>query len=160
VTFREVGNVPRAWPKGAEFALSWHTSTRITLRAGLVLLKTRITNTPDPTDPLLGKEFQRSPHLTASFGVDWRPADGWEVDVDFSHRGGYFSDDTGSLAERVGPATVFNLRASRRMGSLRLFGFVRNVFDNFYLNSLNRVGDPLATAGEPREFGIGIEAVI
>ena len=45
--------------------------------------------------------------------------------------------------------TVLNARAAYTAGPVTLFGYVRNVFDNFYLTYL--FSPTLGTAGDPRE---------
>ena len=42
-------------------------------------------------------------------------------------------------------------------GGLTVFAFARNVFHNFYLTYLFTLGTGRATAGDPRELGIGLE---
>ena len=160
VFLSEIGNAPRAWSHGAELELQWQASNRLSVNAGLGLLDTRLTRTPSSEDPLLDKQFQRSPHFTASLGVDWRPAPSLAIDLGYRHRTGYYSDDVNSPELRVGASSVFDVRVSWERGSTRIFGFVRNMFDNFYLVARFSGPDPLATAGDPREYGIGIEARI
>jgi outer membrane receptor protein involved in Fe transport len=71
------------------------------------------------------------------------------------HHGSYFSDDTETVAVRVGSATLVDARAAWTSGKLTFFGYVRNLFDTFRLRSL--FNPTLATPYEPREAGIGIE---
>jgi len=59
---------------------------------------------------------------------------------------------------RIGHANVLDLRANWKTRQLRLFGYLRNAMDSFYLNSKAGFTDILATAGDPREIGIGLEA--
>jgi len=51
--------------------------------------------------------------------------------------------------------TVVNARAAYDLGQVTLSAYVRNLFDNFYLTSLFNPAS--ATAGDPREIGVGLE---
>ena len=66
------------------------------------------------------------------------------------------SDDTNDRARRIGGSTRVDARAEWRRGAFAVFGYARNLFDNFYLTYLFP-GSILATAGDPRELGIGTE---
>ena len=51
---------------------------------------------------------------------------------------------------------MVNGRAAYTLGPVTLFGYVRNAFDTFYMTYL--FNPTFGTAGDPREFGLGIEA--
>ena len=48
------------------------------------------------------------------------------------------------------------MRASYEQGRWSVFGFVRNVFDTFYLTEL--YSPTFGTAGDPSKFGFGVDA--
>jgi len=50
---------------------------------------------------------------------------------------------------------VVDGRASYEIGSITVSAYVRNVFDEFYLTLLT--ASTLGRAGDPREWGFGIE---
>ncbi len=152
----EISNVPAAESHGLELELAWLVGTQLSLRAGLGLLDTRIVKTANPTDPMRDNEFQRSPSLTASAAIDWRPADRWHLSAQIRHNSDYFSDDANTAALRITGTTVVDARAGYDAGRWSVFGYVRNAFDKFYLTEL--FAPTRGTAGDPREFGIGIEA--
>jgi outer membrane receptor protein involved in Fe transport len=56
---------------------------------------------------------------------------------------------------RIGPATLVDARASWTSGRATLFGYVRNLFDAFYLRAM--FNSSVAVAHGPREIGIGVE---
>jgi outer membrane receptor protein involved in Fe transport len=153
---QEIGNVAQAWSRGAELNLTWSPNTVIAVTGSIGLLDTRVTRTPAPSDPLLGKQFQRSPDFTGVVSVDWRPNRRLAVNLGYTRRAGYFSDDANTPELRIGAAEALSARAEWVAGHLRVFGFVRNVFDRFDLSYLFERGR-LATAEDPREFGIGSE---
>jgi iron complex outermembrane recepter protein len=152
----EIDNVPAARSHGVEVALGWLLVPRLLLRGSVGLLDTRITGTTTPSDPILDNEFQRSPAVTASVAVDWHVTDRWRLSAQGRHNSGYFSDDANSPALQISGTTVFDARASYERGRWSAFGYVRNAFDRFYLMTLN---SPVrGAAGDPREFGFGVEA--
>lgn len=66
-----------------------------------------------------------------------------------------FQHDLNTPAFRIGKATVVNARAAHDLGRFTLSAHVRNLFDNFYLTS--QFSPTFATAGDPREIGLGLE---
>lgn len=155
VTFADLFNVRKARSYGLEANAEWAATGRLSIKGGLGLLRTRILNA-GPAHAFSGKEFQRSPHLSASVAVDWRPVDQFRFSAQLSHNSGYFSDDLETASRRIGGWTKFDARAQWNAGNFSVFGYVRNVFDRFYLTYL--LSSTLATAGDPREFGLGAEA--
>lgn len=159
----EIFNVPKARTYGAELTAEWQASDRLSARATVGLLDTRISETDAESDFLRGSEFQRSPGLTASGAIDWRPMDALRLSAQVRHHSSYFSDDEETELLRIGPATFVDARASWTVGRVSLFGYVRNLLDTFRLQFLFDRSKPeeptdLATAHDPRELGIGLEA--
>ncbi|KUO54700.1 MAG: hypothetical protein APF82_08735 [Sphingomonadales bacterium BRH_c42] len=155
-TIARVDNAPRAWSLGAEFELDWQPSSRLRLRGAIGLLDTRITRTVDPTDLTLGKQFQRSPHFSGWASLTWKPVDSVMLSAQVRHNSSYFSDDLETAAQRIDGSTTFDTKASWKWQSITMFGYVRNLFDEFHLTY--RFPDPAsATAGDPREWGVGLE---
>ena len=124
---------------------------------GLGLLRTKITRTVDPANPINGMEFQRSPHVTASGSVSWRPVDRLTLSANVRYHSRYFSTDSNSSALMIGDNAVAHARIDWRVGPTTLFGYVRNVFDTFYMTHLTNT--TFGTAVEPRKIGIGVEAI-
>lgn len=156
VRFLEIENAPRARTYGLETDLAWRVDDRLSVRAGIGLLSTRITRTLTPDDPLLGKSFQRSPAFSAAAAIDWRPRPELRLTVGARRNSGYFSDDEETAETRIGGATTVNARAAWSHRHFVLFGYARNLLDEFYLTSLTT---PISgTAGDPRELGFGLEA--
>ena len=158
----EFANAPSAESYGAELQLDWRPNRRLELRLGLGLLETELRRTLLPRDPTLGKDFERAPNFTAAATLGWRPTSRWHLSASLRANGDYFSDDANSPARRIDGYTVLNARAAYTHGRVTLFGYVRNALDNFYLTYLFPpvpVAAPpsLATAGDPREFGVGID---
>ena len=160
VRLAKLFNVPKARTYGAELTVDWRASERLTARAAVGLLETKMTRTDADSAAFHGREFARSPGLTASGGIDWKPVDPLRVSAQVRHHAGYFSDDLETQAMRIGPATFVDARAAWTVGRMTLFGYVRNILDTFRLQFLS---DPptlptaLATAHDPRKVGLGLE---
>ena len=160
VFFSEVDNAPEARSRGAEIEARWIASPRVSLGAGLGLLSTRITRTRLPNDPLLGKAFARAPARSFNASIDWRPLPHFRLSSQLRHHSAYFSEDTDDPTRRIGPATIIDLRAGWERNRFRLFGYARNVLDSFRLTyrfATAANGTGLATAGDGREVGVGLE---
>jgi len=155
--------VPKARTYGAELTLDWRATKRLSAHAALGLLDTKITGTKPESEFLRGKEFARSPGLTASGAIDWRPIDPLRLSAQVRHHSSYFSNDRETQSLRVRSATLVDARASWIAGQVTLFGYVRNLFDTFRIRFLfepTPLTNPpsAAAAHDPREFGFGIES--
>ncbi len=156
--FQEIANAPRAFSRGLEAQAEWQPDRRFTLGAAIGLLDTRITRTITPTDPLLDKQFQRSPRLSATATMAWRPIPALRLSAQMRHNGRYFSDDAETADLRVGGSTTIDAKASWTAGRLTLSGYLRNAFDEFHLTYRYPPFGTSGTAGDPREFGLSAEA--
>jgi outer membrane receptor protein involved in Fe transport len=151
----EIDNMPRAESHGLEIDLGWHISSEVVLRAGLGLLDTRIVEPTPNLASLRDNDFQRSPSMTASAAIDWRPTSAWRLSAQGRYNSDYYSDDANTPGLAISGTAVLDARASYEKGQWQVFGYVRNVFDRFYLMSLN--SNVRGTAGDPREYGLGFE---
>jgi outer membrane receptor protein involved in Fe transport len=152
----EFANAPAARTYGMEAEAAWRIGERLSLVTGVGILRTKVSRTVVRSDPSLGKDFQRSPHLSAVGGIDWRPLDAVRLSAQARHQSGYFSDDANNPTRHIGASTVADFRAAYTAGTITLSGYVRNAFDAFYLTYL--FNPTFGTAGDPREFGIGVES--
>lgn len=148
-------NAPSSRSWGAEGEMGWSPLPQLTVRGGVGLLRTRLRRTLTSTDPSLGKEFQRSPRLSASATVDWQPGPPWRLSASVRHHSDYFSDDRNLADRRIEAATIVDGRAAWTLGRSTLFGYVRNAFDRFEMTYL--FSPTFGTASDPREVGIGVE---
>jgi outer membrane receptor protein involved in Fe transport len=156
IQFASISNAPRARSYGLELSAGWRASDRFEALAAIGLLDTKITRTEDPEDPASGKDFQRSPGLTASASVDWKPTEAVRLSAQIRHNSPYFSDDFETRGTRVGQVTLVDVRGAWTTGRVTVFGYVRNLFDAFELRYLASEAG-FANAVDPRELGIGIE---
>jgi outer membrane receptor protein involved in Fe transport len=151
----EFTNAPEATSYGLEAQVGWQWNRQLKVDGGIGLLRTRLDRTILPTDPSLGKEFQRAPRLSAVAAIDWRPSDRWRLTAQVRHHGGYFSDDANTPLRRIDPSTIVNVRAAWETRRTTLFGYARNTFNRFALTYL--FTPTFGTAEDPREVGVGID---
>lgn len=152
----EFENAPRARSQGFELEASFRAGERLSLRGGLGLLRTKVVETLLARDPTLGKKFQRSPNVSAAGSADWRPVEPLRLSATVRYHSAYFSDDANTPALAIPAATVVDAHGSWTLGRASVFGYARNLFDEFQLTYLF---DPqFGSASDPREIGIGIEA--
>lgn len=137
-----------------EASIDWQVDQRLRLRGGLGLLRTKIVDAGEFT-AIQGNHFGRSPKITAAANVEWRPLDRLSLSASLQHNSDYFSNDANSRLLRVDGSTRVDARAAYDWGPVSLFGYVRNLLDRFYLVHLS--SPTLATVGEPRRLGIGVE---
>ena len=154
----EVDNAPRAWSEGLELEASWAASHAVTVRGGIGLLETRITRTIEPSDPLLGKQFQRSPNMSGFLAIGWHPHKDVALDLQGRTNSAYFSDDYETATRRIAGSTTIDARIAWTPGRFEVFGYARNLLDEFHLTYRLAPATGLATAGDPRELGLGVQA--
>jgi outer membrane receptor protein involved in Fe transport len=161
VGYAEIVNAPRAYSRGAEAEIGWRPSRALAVNAAIGVLGTRITRTEPVSAALQDRRFQRAPGLTAALSLDWRPTRMLRLSGQMRHNGRYFSDDVGSAALSVGPATILDAQARWTAGRITLFGYARNAADAFHL-TWRFAPIPgraqLGTLVDKREIGAGIEA--
>ena len=155
VGFANLFNVPRARAQGAEGEIRWQPNGAFSARASLGLLSTRVTRTDSESAKFQGKEFNRSPHLSAAAGVDWTTRE-LQLSAQVRHHSGYFSDGANDPRNRVHAGTIVDGRVQYGSGSLRLFAQVRNLFDAFSLTEITNAG-LTATAEDPLEIMVGVD---
>jgi outer membrane receptor protein involved in Fe transport len=156
ITFASIANEPRARTFGAELNGEWEPTERVSARVALGLLRTKIVRTNDAMSPARGKAFQRSPRLTAMASVDWRPVQPLRLSAQVRHNSRYYGDDFETPEFHIGKVAIVDARAAWATGRVTFFGYIRNIGNAFALRSQSTA--TFATAVDPREVGIGIEA--
>lgn len=151
----EYANAPKARSRGVELSLDWRATPRLRLQGALGLLATRIVRTLDPIDPIRGRDFARSPHLSGSATIDWRPLDPLRLSAQLRSHTRYFSNDANSQALAISGATLVDARAAYDFGPASVSLYARNLFDRFALTY--RFDPGLAIAEDPRRVGIEVE---
>jgi iron complex outermembrane recepter protein len=151
-----VGNVPSARSYGIEAELDARVTRRLSLRAGLGLLNTKIAETPDPLDPIQGSQFARAPKISVSAGFDWQPLNGLRLDAQLRTNGRYFSDDANTPSLRIAGSTNVDAKISYEWQGITASAYVRNAFDDFAMTNL--FSPDFGAANDPRNYGISLEA--
>ena len=152
----EFANAPEAESYGAEFSSQWQALDTLQVRLALGFLKTEITKTLTPNDPILGKEFQRAPRYTGALGFNFRPTDAFTLDINARHNSSYYSDDANTAAYRIDGVTLVDVKANQNFGSVDVFAYARNLADKVYQVWQIRQGN--SWLGDPRELGVGMQA--
>jgi outer membrane receptor protein involved in Fe transport len=156
VTFADLFNIPRARTYGLEASADWRASDRFRARIGVGLLDTKIIKAEPANAGFEGKEFGRAPRFSGTASVEWRPIDPLRISAQARRNSAFWSDDLNTPTRRIDGFTRVDARADWDAGRFRLFGYARNLLDKFYLTY--RFNNTLATAGDPRELGVGLEA--
>ncbi len=152
---------PKARSYGAEIEMTAKVTPRLTLRAAVGLLSTKITKTIVPNDPALGRRFAGAPAFTGSAAADWRPLRDLRLSAQVRHNSGYFGDDFETPVLRVNGWTIVDARVSWQRGRVTVFGYAQNLLDKFHMVAWDgSPGDPDTDVEltDPRELGIGVEA--
>lgn len=152
----EIRNVQKSESFGLEASAEWKTSEALRLRGAVGWLETKIIDAGNASPTIAGKEFQRSPKFSLSASADWQPVARLSLNAAIRHHTGYFSDDANTPARKIDPASLVDARAAFDAGPLTLFGYARNLLDEFNLTYLFTPAS--GTAAKPRELGIGLEA--
>lgn len=152
----EIDNAPSARSYGLEGAIQWAANDQLTFKLGLGLLETEIEETLDPADPIRGGEFQRAPNFSAALGVSWRPIQSLAIDLNARSNADYFSDDANTAALKIDGTTVLDAQLRWEWSNFQATAYARNATDEFYMTQL--YSPTFGTAGDPREYGVSLEA--
>jgi len=156
VGFADLFNVPRARSSGLEAELRWKAAARLTIGLGIGMLDTRIRRVDAESAIYRGKEFERSPHFSAAASIDWRPNPKLRLSAQLHHHSRYFSGDLNDPALEIDRSTMLDARVEWQSGKLNLFGYARNLFDDF---SVSYLFTPTSgAANDARRIGFGVEA--
>ncbi len=157
----QVVNLPKGETYGAEFEGEAAVTDSLTLRAGVGLLETEITEAPAGNPQLKGNHFGKDPDITAFLGFVWNPA--WKPNFSFDGKvafiGQSFNDFNNRPAEKIGDYTIVDLGLSYERGPITGRAFVNNVFDETGLTALVISGaSNFAAVTPPRTAGFSLTA--
>ncbi|MEM7208471.1 MAG: TonB-dependent receptor [Pseudomonadota bacterium] len=151
----EFANAPSAESYGLELESLWAANPVLRVRAALGFLKTEIKETNLPNDPILGKEFQRAPEVTAALGFNIKATEQLTLDLNARYSASYYSDDANTPELEIDSVTIVDLKASYDFDDLHAFAYVRNATDETYQVWQLRPGN--SSLGDPREYGVGLQ---
>ena len=152
----QFSNAPSAESYGLELEGVWTPNPVLKVRASLGFLETEITETLLPGDPILNKEFQRSPGFSGALGVQIRPIDPLKLNLNARYYSDYYSDDSNTPAFKIDSETIIDAKLSYDFGQVSVFAFIRNASNRNYRIWQFRPRN--ASIGDPREYGFGLEA--
>lgn len=157
----EILNAGSSHSYGAEFEARWRPIPPLQLFASLGLLQTKYDDFKRSNEDHSGNEYPEAPAYTFAAGAMYRSPEGWFVGANVRHTDGYYSyGDTANLATRfVDSYTVVDARAGWEWENYTLTVFAKNLLDEDYLTSVDRVhGGVLAPAygfiGDERQVGL------
>jgi outer membrane receptor protein involved in Fe transport len=156
VGFANLFNVPRARSRGLEASFDWRPNPGLRLRGSVGLLRTRILEAGPDNLAYAGRQFDRSPHYSASAAADWRPVQNLGIAAQVRHHSSYFSDNLDSPQLAVAGATLVDVRASYDLGRVSLFLQARNALNKFAM--LMKSTAISGQAEDPRRIAAGLEA--
>ncbi len=126
-------NVARSHSTGLELQSAYQVSRAIELRGGLGLLRARLDDFGDPVNNVNnGRTLPLSPKYSINVGASWRPSQAWLLAADVQKTADYFSSYANLPEEKVGGATVLNLKARYNRGPLTLTAYINNATDRVY----------------------------
>lgn len=153
----QVVNLPEGESYGFELEGRAAVTDELTLRAGIGLLRTEITESTDTNPALEGNRFGKDPEYTFNAAAVWRPdaVPGLSLDSAFTYIGEADNDFNNVSGEEIGSYALFDVGASYEFGAFEGRLFVKNLFDRTGLTT--RVGQ-FAAVTPPRTFGIALTA--
>ncbi|WP_343565063.1 TonB-dependent receptor [Kiloniella sp. b19] len=154
----QLDNADDARSFGAELSFEYNHSKELDFFGGMGLLQTEIESFEGSSTVVNGNEFQRAPNYNATFGVNYRPFEGWQITANGRLSDGYFSDDANTEINRVDSFFVADARLSYSYRNIETFAYVTNIFDEFYELEKRQHGTATAFSivGDPREVGVGL----
>ena len=153
-TSTEFANAPSAESYGLELDSLWKVNSALHVRAALGYLKTEIKETNLPDDPILGKEFQRAPRITAALGFNLHATKELTFDINTRYSSSYYSDDANTAELKIDSVSIVDLKANYDFGSVQAFAYLNNATDKTYQVWQLREGN--SSLGDPREYGVGL----
>lgn len=150
-----IANADEAVSYGLELSADYLATEQLRLHAGLGLLHTEIEKFDDANGlDVEGAAFMRSPEVTASLGADYTILEALTLGGRIRYVGEYKSEDTNDSI-KAGDYFVCDVTASYDLDPFAVYGYVNNVFDEFYTVSELSIGR--AIVGDRREAGFGVK---
>lgn len=149
---------------GAELEARWRPVPPVQIFGSVGLLRTKFDDIvlgPDPDDDYSGNEYPEAPAFTISAGATYHSPLGWFAGANVRHVDGYYS--SGNIANVatgfVDAYTIVDAQVGWEWDNYTLTLFAKNLFDEDYLTSVNRVdGGVLSPAygfiGDERQVGL------
>jgi outer membrane receptor protein involved in Fe transport len=153
-----VRNADEAESYGAEVGADWAIAPGLTAYGSLGLLQARITKYPN--SGFQGNDQPISPSASASAGLSWKAAQGWEASISGRYSGSYYSDLDNQPRGKIDPYFVANAQLGYTMSRVRMYGYVENLFDSdktLAVSSGVVAAEDTADILPPRTYWAGVE---
>lgn len=153
-----VKNADRAESYGAEIGADWVIGSGFSAYGSVGLLHARITRYPG--SGFQGNDQPISPSLTATGGLTWQAASGWDASVSARYSGSYYTDLDNQLRGKIDPYVVANAQAGYRFSRVRVYASVENLLDSdepIAVYSSAVPDEDVADVLPPRTYWAGIE---
>ncbi len=148
-------NAEKARSFGMELAVDVLVTDRLSLSGAVGLLATEFREFSDASTDFVGNEFANAPTYSLTAGARWEAIEGLVLGARVSHTDGVSSDDENTETLKTDPVTIVDLDfAYETGGSLSMFGYLNNVFDQ--IEPLQAFETGTAAVTTPREFGVGL----
>jgi outer membrane receptor protein involved in Fe transport len=150
---------------GAELEARWSPIPQLQIYGSLGLLQTKFDEIVLSTSDYSGNEYPEAPAFTIATGAIYRSPAGWFAGAGVRHIDGYYS--SGNIANvdtgYVDAYTIVDAQVGSEWENYTLTLFAKNLFDEEYLTSVNRVdGGTLSPSygfiGEERQVGLTLRA--
>ena len=143
---------------GLETGVQWLPVDHISVSGDIGLLQTDISKYPD--SGYQGNELPRSPDLTSSLAVNYSDDD-IELGLNARYTSAYYVDIDNTERVKTSAFWVANAEAAWKYNNLRLFGYIKNLFDADDVTYYRTVGatqaDDVAYIVQPRNAGVGVD---
>ena len=141
---------------GGEVDLRLRPVSGLTLFGSLAYLDTEFTDFINRGTDFSGNEFPTAPDIMGAFGAEYLFANGFFIAGDASYTASSFNDTANTEDQRDDDRFLVNARAGYDAERWRVNLYATNVFDVDYVN--NVVNNTIVNVGDPRLFGVRVEA--
>lgn len=150
-------NAKRAHSQGAELELSWFATDDLYLGAAVGIADAKYDDYDNGTTTFDGQNIENTPSHTVRFSLAYEPELAWYGRLDVENKGDiYYYNDAKQEMQKSSGYTVADLKAGYRLKDWNLYGYIKNLTDEAYLQSfMSSSSLSVATFGSPRTFGLG-----
>jgi iron complex outermembrane receptor protein len=152
-------NARKAHSQGAELEATYLPVDTIELSAAVGLIDAEYDDYDTGTVNFRGEKIENTPSHTARIGIAYNHPKGFYARADVRNQGAtHYYDDALKTFPKQRNYTVTDMKIGYRFGDWDIYGYVKNLTDEEYINSfrssLSTVS--MATFGQPRTFGTGV----
>ncbi|WP_439817681.1 TonB-dependent receptor domain-containing protein [Zavarzinia sp. CC-PAN008] len=151
-----IRNAERATTYGVELGARYRVAPGLTVFGDIGVLRTAIEDYPG--SGVEGNDLPFSPGFTAAFGVDYEHQSGFDAGIDVRYSDSYFSDVDNIGRFRTDDYVKVNGQVGYTYGSMRVFAYMANIFNDESPLLLSDFGTLTAQLNAPRTWGLGLEA--